>query len=281
MQTTAVTVQVQDSPHGSPKETPNDTRAPEPPRGRSHLVLLLVILGIVIVFPMYYHSTSVAPATAESTPVDTATAPPPEKLGWLTARQLSSFYHQGNEVRADQAQKGARIGVKGTVHAITKDVFDKIWVEIIGLDDTFNNVHANFADSYTAQVSELYPGDRIIISCHVQGLMMEAVMLRDCWFTDESKLGENLLNTPRVTQPTPPNDSGSANISSSDTASVSIDTSQRDQIWQTIQAWAHSIEIADLDQFRTFYADQLEQYYGSDSGLVQGDLTRLLASNCG
>lgn len=55
-----------------------------------------------------------------------------------------------------------------------------------------------------------------------------------------------------------------------------IDAGQRDQIWQTIQAWAHSIEIADLDQFRTFYADQLEQYYGK-ANVALSDVVQTMA----
>ena len=42
--------------------------------------------------------------------------------------------------------------------------------------------------------------------------------------------------------------SSAANITRTDNARVNIDASLRDQIWQTIQAWAHSIEIADLDR---------------------------------
>ncbi len=56
--------------------------------------------------------------------------------------------------------------------------------------------------------------------------------------------------------------SSAANITRTDNARVNIDALQRDQIWRTIQAWCHSIEIVDLDQFRTYYAEQLEEYYG-------------------
>lgn len=65
--------------------------------------------------------------------------------------------------------------------------------------------------------------------------------------------------------------------SATDTALASVDGNQRDQIWQTILTWAHSIEIADLDQSRIFYADQLEQYYGK-SNVSASEVVQTIAS---
>jgi hypothetical protein len=68
-----------------------------------------------------------------------------------------------------------------------------------------------------------------------------------------------------------------ADTLSTDTSQSRPDADQHDQVWQNLQAWAHSIETSDIDQFRTFYADQLENYYGK-LNVPAGEVAQLMAS---
>jgi tRNA_anti-like len=100
------------------------------------------------------------------------------KASAISAVDMVSHY-DANEIAADQAFKGKKVAVKGTVGNIAKDVTGTMYVTLEGPDDTFRDVQCFFADSDANVLASLSPGQRLIVQCRCDGLFMN-VLLKEC-----------------------------------------------------------------------------------------------------
>ncbi|TMQ15353.1 MAG: hypothetical protein E6J90_02430 [Deltaproteobacteria bacterium] len=67
--------------------------------------------------------------------------------------------------------------VSGAVKAIRKDILNDPYMEI-WTTNRFESVHASFDD--TGALSQLKPGDRVVVRCIGNNVIMGSPMLRSC-----------------------------------------------------------------------------------------------------
>lgn len=88
--------------------------------------------------------------------------------------------YDANEVRANQAYKGKRIELVGTVADIDVTL-GSISLTLRGAN-RWHKVHAAMKDSMAEHVSSLNKGDSVRVRCDVGGKMFSEPMLRECAF---------------------------------------------------------------------------------------------------
>jgi hypothetical protein len=85
--------------------------------------------------------------------------------------------YERNEIAADQAFKGKPFDIKGVVESVAKDILDTPYVTMDR--EGFRSVQAMFPRRSANALMDLRPGQRILVRCKVDGLMMN-VLASDC-----------------------------------------------------------------------------------------------------
>lgn len=98
---------------------------------------------------------------------------------FTTPEQLHADY-KANEVAADAKYKGKRLQVDAaTIKAIEKDFKDDIVLRL-KTPHMFDSIHATLADGEEAKASKLNKGQRVILLCRGNGMIIGSPMLDDC-----------------------------------------------------------------------------------------------------
>ncbi|MBX3161800.1 MAG: hypothetical protein KF773_37910 [Deltaproteobacteria bacterium] len=85
--------------------------------------------------------------------------------------------YAANEVRADQRFKGKTLRVSGAIQAIRKDILDNPIV-VLWTRNQFEGVHARF--NTESELARLSIGDRIIVRCIGDNVVLNSPMLKKC-----------------------------------------------------------------------------------------------------
>ena len=94
-------------------------------------------------------------------------------------RLLLSEY-KSNEVAADNAYKGTLVQTSGLIGDIKKDILDNLYITLgTGKQFEIPQVQAFFSNSASKQLGQLSQGQRITVTCRIEGLMMN-VLGKDC-----------------------------------------------------------------------------------------------------
>lgn len=105
--------------------------------------------------------------------------PESESVTKVNIRDILADY-SNNEIGADNKYKGTVIEVSGTVSSIKKDILDSLYVTIgTGKQFEIPEIQAFFDDSMNSRLGELQKGQRLTVTCRVEGLMMN-VLLKNC-----------------------------------------------------------------------------------------------------
>jgi hypothetical protein len=118
-----------------------------------------------------------APAEAPVTPTATVSAPDEPPVN-VTSEQLRRDY-DGNEVSADERYRGKVLDVTGIVKAVKKDFRDQPYVEL-ATSNMFQSVHARFAASDAGELKGFKRGDKLIIRCIGNNVVIGSPQLKDC-----------------------------------------------------------------------------------------------------
>jgi putative nucleic acid binding protein len=95
----------------------------------------------------------------------------------IGAEQLIADYHR-NEVAADGRYKGRTFLVSGAVDTIGKDFVGSAYLTLGG--DGFQNVRCDLGRSLQPEVAQLQPGDPVVVSGEVTGMILGSPMLSSC-----------------------------------------------------------------------------------------------------
>ncbi|WP_305845463.1 OB-fold protein [Photobacterium leiognathi] len=88
--------------------------------------------------------------------------------------------YESNEIAANNKYKGHLIEVTGILTNIKKDLLDKSYVDLSPIKkDSFREIKAYFNNSMDNRLAELKKGQKMTVTCRVDGLMMD-VLLKDC-----------------------------------------------------------------------------------------------------
>jgi hypothetical protein len=94
----------------------------------------------------------------------------------VSAGQVLYDYQQ-NEVSADNAYKGKKLHVTGTVREIRKDFMDDIIVELKA-GNMFEGVHCYLDDAgFAARLSK---GEQVTLQCECDGMVIGTVQMKNC-----------------------------------------------------------------------------------------------------
>lgn len=96
----------------------------------------------------------------------------------VDARKLWADYHS-NEVSADDTYKGKRLRVTGTLHAISKDITDSIYLELES-ENPYMSSHATLDQSQKATAAALKKGQKVTVECIGGGMFAGSPVLRGC-----------------------------------------------------------------------------------------------------
>ncbi len=96
----------------------------------------------------------------------------------VNARSLYRAY-QANEVSADEKFKDKRIKISGIIDSINKDMFDEVWLEL-ATGDLFSSIRAKLDEQYITRAAKLKRGQKIILQCVGDGMIIETPILREC-----------------------------------------------------------------------------------------------------
>lgn len=124
----------------------------------------------------------------------------------VSAYKLFSDY-QRNEVAADNVYKGRSLAVSGVVSGINKDVFDKIYVELVTPNE-FMNVQAHLGEGNESKAASLQVGETVTVVCTGAGMVIGSPMLDKCSFASEPVATGNAASAPlwpngNATEPSP------------------------------------------------------------------------------
>jgi hypothetical protein len=119
--------------------------------------------------------TPTPPAQPPQPPQRSTVEPPPIAV---TAEQLREDY-ESNDVSADDRYRGKAILMTGIVKAIRKDILDKPYVEL-STSNQFMSVHARFDPNDHVKLGKFLRGDRIIVRCIGNNVVMGSPQLKDC-----------------------------------------------------------------------------------------------------
>lgn len=123
-----------------------------------------------------------APAAASPVPTPAPAAvslpSPDEPPVRVTPEQLRRDY-DGNEVSADERYRGKMLEVTGLVRAVKKDFRDRPYVEL-ATSNQFMSVHARFANSEVDELKGFLRGDKLIIRCIGNNVVIGSPQLTSC-----------------------------------------------------------------------------------------------------
>ncbi len=90
--------------------------------------------------------------------------------------------YKDNELRADNKYKGKRVRLSGIAGEIKRDITNTPFLTV-GTGSQFEIPVAQcfFGEEYVSNLSNIHPGQPVLVNCEVQGLMMN-VLLKDCSF---------------------------------------------------------------------------------------------------
>ncbi len=145
--------------------------------GLGSLIAILYVIGKIGGEAGSSSSTSTASTASEPAAAPAAPAAPPIEIG---ARKLWKEY-DANEVSADDAYKGKRLLVTGTVTGIDKDLFDHIVVKLGGGNE-FQWVAATMLPSEKSTAARLSKGTQATVVCTGNGRIIGDPQLEDCAF---------------------------------------------------------------------------------------------------
>lgn len=84
--------------------------------------------------------------------------------------------YKGNEVGADNTYKGKRVKISGVVDDVKKDILDSLYVTVgTGAQFEIPQVQAFFEDEMNDRLAKLQKGQRITVTCDIDGLMMNVI----------------------------------------------------------------------------------------------------------
>ena len=126
--------------------------------------------------------TQASPATAEPIQQHAPVAP---TIELITARQILRRY-EANEIRADQELKDKEIGIDCYVGGIKKNFAGAPYIEC-RTGQMFTPVNLNFPRGWEEQLGSLTTGNRIIVTCKMQGMMIGSPYAECSGFTDVSE----------------------------------------------------------------------------------------------
>ncbi len=110
-----------------------------------------------------------APTIADTTPVIKT-----------SALKILTDYH-ANEIAADEKYKNKIVQISGYIYSIEKDMLNKPFLTIgVGEADEAYFVHASFNNKYQSLLARLQRGQKIIIKCTINGLILGDVQGEDC-----------------------------------------------------------------------------------------------------
>ena len=98
-----------------------------------------------------------------------------------TAEEIDNAY-EANEVKADSTYKGKTVVIRGRVAGISKDLFEKIYIELKGHSE-FLGVQCYISPNAQAKTADLSSGSEVKLRGKVKGKMM-VVTLESCEFVD-------------------------------------------------------------------------------------------------
>lgn len=201
----AVTVDAHAFISPPPYRTERYERLPKSHGVRNFLFFCLAFFFVVFVIARETKRSSKGASSNRDLSSAPAATSQPEKLTWMDTPELLAFYHR-NEVAADAALKGRRIGVTATVESINKDFLDQPYLVLEGSDNMFDHVQAGFSNDHLSELMDVQKGQAIRISCKVRGEMVDSVMLGNCQFVsapEPARVAPATEPAAAVTDPTP------------------------------------------------------------------------------
>jgi hypothetical protein len=109
----------------------------------------------------------------------------PEFLEWaeidqrVTAKAYEAAY-DANEIAADNAFKGKKLLVTGTLSGIEKDFSGSGFLDLAGTNPYLPGVHAQLADTSMVEAASMKKGQRLDIVCTGAGRVVTVALLNDC-----------------------------------------------------------------------------------------------------
>lgn len=137
------------------------------------LCFFCLITMILIVDPPLSDGSSGAAKTEPPPP-----RPPEPKIEVVSAVDLCNAFHT-NEVAANKVLKNEKIRVVGIVSSIAVDAFDNPYVVLEGCD-FLSGVQCTFKEKNGNMLTNLRPGQRVIIEGKCGGMMLQSVFLKNC-----------------------------------------------------------------------------------------------------
>ena len=142
--------------------------------GAVTFLILTTVISIATNSSPETHAASAQPAEA-SVPV----VPTPSPVEAISADALFSAYDQ-NEVEADQTYKGRTMTINGRVGSINKDFTNSVYIILPSSQNMFEGVHAEIVDTEAAKSAQLRKGQRISLTCEVEGKVVMDVIAKNC-----------------------------------------------------------------------------------------------------
>jgi hypothetical protein len=137
------------------------------------LFVLMIVIGL-LTSPGARETTS--PAAARESPVEPAMLVREAEPEKVQASALVAAYER-NEIAAGRAFKGKTLEIEGVVETIAKDILGATYVTLDR--DGVRSVQAMFPRRSANALTGLRPGQRIVVRCKVDSLMMN-VLASDC-----------------------------------------------------------------------------------------------------
>jgi len=97
----------------------------------------------------------------------------------VSASKLSRDYSD-NEISGDNVYLHRIIAVTGSVSAIRKDVVGDAYIDLVGANDLFMNVHAGLARDSIADASSYRKGQMVELVCIGVGMVVQSPVLSGC-----------------------------------------------------------------------------------------------------
>ena len=96
-----------------------------------------------------------------------------------TSDKLQKAYER-NEVAGDQAFRNKIIFVNGIVKSIDRSIGENYFIGLKGGSNPFMQPKASMADGYTNFLASLEKGNKVVLSCKGNGMLMGSAMLSNC-----------------------------------------------------------------------------------------------------
>lgn len=142
------------------------------------LLRLPLFLSIVVFACFLSACDGSAPAKAASgadNAASASTATAGDKATEVSSVDLSKKYGD-NEVSADEAYKGKKLQITGTVEEISKDALDAIYVVLRGKDE-FSSVQVYVDDAKAA--AQLKKGQKLTVTGECDGMILGSPIIKD------------------------------------------------------------------------------------------------------